>query len=153
MLESKYYTWNKRGSKMIINTGYKTFDKYITAISHGQCLGCGQFSLFIRPYNETTCNGYDFKLGELRQSDLKKFNDLYYTLRKHIESITQDKGCILYEFYTYKKENKNIVGFIVEQDGNFEIFEDGLFPTRKKNECLKFIVKVLKEEQEYFKRG
>ena len=50
---SKYYTWKKGGNKININTGFKSFDNYIVCISRGSCVGRGQTSFYIRPFNQT----------------------------------------------------------------------------------------------------
>ena len=49
---SKYYTWKKGGNKININTGFKSFDDYIVCISKGSCVGRGQTSFYIRPFNQ-----------------------------------------------------------------------------------------------------
>ena len=146
-MASKYYKWNKRGSKIIINSGYKTFDNYIDCISRGNCLSRGQKSFYIRPFMETKCNENNFELGHLRNYDLSMFNeDLDSNVKDYVNEITVNNGCILYEFYTYKNYVKKKVGYIVEQNGNFKIFVSGYYSRDKKRKCLEFIVNILKEE-------
>ena len=152
-MESKYYKWNKRGSRIIIDSGYKTFDNYINCISRGNVIGCGQTSLYIRAYNNTTCNGKTYEInekGELRNVDLIPFGNIDNNVRQYIEHITTDKSCILYEFYTYKNGVKNKVGYIVEQNGEFTIFNNSYYSKNKKQKCLEFITKILEEE---YQRG
>ena len=60
----------------------------------------------------------------------------------------ENKHCILYEFYTYKYGNKNKIGYIVEQDGKFTIFNNNYYAKNKKQKCLEFITKILQEELE-----
>lgn len=146
-MESKYYKWNKRGSRIIIDTGYKTFDNYIDCISHGNRLGGGQTSFYIRPYNKTECNGNIRKPDELRTYDLSMFDDLDRNVLNYVKRITTDNSCILYEFYTYKKDVKNKIGYIVEQNGTFKIFNNNTHNYwYKKQQCLETIVKVLEEK-------
>lgn len=146
---SKYYTWNKRGSRIVIDTGYKTFDNYIVCINRGNVVGGGQLSCYIRPYTETKCNGYDFKLGELRDTDLSNFNNLWGGVSEYVKSITNTRPCILYKFYTYKQGRENVVGYIVEQDGQYKTFVYGNDRIReKKLKCLDYIIQILKEEYE-----
>lgn len=144
---SKYYKWNKRGSRIIIDTGYKTFDNYIVCISRGQVIGGGQTSFSIRPYNETTCNGNNCEKGYLQKCDLDMFSPLDSNVYEYVRKITQDKGCMLYRFYTYKNNKMNIVGYIVEQDNKFKIFNNSCYAKAKKQKCLETIVKVLEEER------
>lgn len=145
---NKYYKWNKRGSRIIIDTGYKTFDNYIVCITTGQCIGGGQTSFYIRPYNETTCNGLEHEKGYLRNYDLSMFNNnLDYQVKEYVKNITENKGCLLYEFYTYKNGVENIVGFIVEQNDNYKIFNNSYYARAKKQKCLETIVKVLRNKR------
>ena len=146
-MESKYYKWNKRGSRIIINSGYKTFDNYIVCISRGNVLGGGQTSFYIRPYNEITCNGKTFEKGYLRDYDLSMFSGLDYDVKEYVKNITANQGCVLYKFYTYKYGIENIVGYIVEQNDNFKIFNNNYYYKNKKQKCLEFIVKILKEKR------
>ncbi|MBR2652848.1 MAG: hypothetical protein IKC22_00785 [Bacilli bacterium] len=149
-MESKYYKWNKRGSRIIIDSGYKTFDNYIVCISRGNVVGGGQTSFYIRPYNEITCNGKTFEKGHLRNYDLSMFSGLDYEVRKYVESITTNQSCVLYKFYTYKHGIENQVGYIVEQNGNFKIFNNSYYSKNKKQKCLEFITKILQEKYEIY---
>ena len=146
-MESKLYKWNKRGSRMIVDSGYKTFDNYIVAISHGNCVGGGQYSLYIRPFNETECYENTKEKGYYRNYDLSMFNRLNSNVKNYVESITENKGCILYEFYTMKNGEYNRIGYIVEQEGNYKIFNNNYYAWGKKQKCLEFIVEVLKEKE------
>lgn len=151
-MKSKYYKWNKRGSRIIIDSGYKTFDNYIDCISTGQVIGHGQFSWHIRPYNEIKCNGNIHEKGYLQNYDLSMFDNLNYDVRQYVKNITKNKGCMIYEFYTYKHDTKNKIGYIVEQDNKFTIFNDSYYSWNKKQKCLEFIVKILQEEGEKYVR-
>lgn len=59
-----------------INTGCKAFDKQTTSVMTGNVMANTMLSWYIRPRNETKCNGFDFKPGELQESDLKVFAQL-----------------------------------------------------------------------------
>lgn len=144
---SKYYKWNKRGSRIIIDSGYKTFDNYIVCISKGQVFGGGQTSFYIRAFNETICNGNIREKGHLRNYDLSMFTNLDYRVKKYVESITENKGCMLYKFYTYKNGIENLVGYIVEQNNEYKIFNTSYYSKIKKQKCLEFIVKILEEKK------
>ena len=48
--------YNKTGTRMIIDTGWKTFDKQVKLISTGNVFTDTQLSLFVRPYSMTECN-------------------------------------------------------------------------------------------------
>ena len=142
---SKYYKWNKRGSKIIIDTGYKSFDNYIVCIAKGNVLGGGQTSYYIRPRKETKCNNENYPMGELREHDLSVFN-LTAQVKKYVESITEDKGCMLYEFYFYRDTQLHVVGYITEQDNKYEILLYDHKNYDKKIKCLEYIIKILEEK-------
>ena len=144
-MASKYYKWNKRGSRIIIDSGYKTFDNYIVCISKGNVVGGGQTSFYIRPYNEITCNGIEHEKGYLRDYDLSMFPYLNSAVKEYVKSITTDKSCILYKFYTMKNGDENLVGYIVEQNNEYKIFNVSYYSKNKKQKCLEFITKILKE--------
>lgn len=142
---SKYYTWKKGGNKININTGYKSFDNYITYISRGNCIGRGQVSFYIRPYNETLCNGNENEKGKLRDFDLSMFGNLLDNgIRNRIKNITENIGCCLYVFST----KKGVFGYIIEQNKNYEIYIP-LYQKYfdKKYNCLKYIKLILEEER------
>lgn len=153
-MESKYYKWNKRGSRIIIDSGYKTFDNQVVCISTGNVIGGCQYSTYVRPYNETICNGNVYEKGYLRDYDMKYLEIPQYlntniNIKDYIYDITQYKSCIVYQFSTYNNNNtKNIFGIIVEQDNEFKIFNTSYINYNKKQKCLEFIVKILKEERE-----
>jgi hypothetical protein len=109
--------WNKSGMKMInFESANKTFNKYIVSVSHGNVIGGGQYSSFIRPYSAIKCNNQTFDKGHLRQFDLKHFS-LSYDLKKWIEE-RKELNFILYEFYHYRKGKRIIHGHIVQDVKN-----------------------------------
>lgn len=99
----KQAIWNKSGMKQILETGCKEFDKYITCVSTGNVVGGGQLSFYIRPYNETECNGFTREKGVLRKFDLESFKEIPNSVRKYVESVTIDNSVILYKFYHYNR--------------------------------------------------
>lgn len=106
----KKAVFNKRGTRQLIDTGWKTFDRQTNCISTGNVIANTQLSLYIRPYHETECNGYTFKPGELLEADLKSFR---YRPPDDVMDILRDKGreksVILYMFSTDEVVG-NIVG-------------------------------------------
>ena len=142
---SKYYTWKKGGNKININTGFKSFDNYIVCISSGNCIGKGQISFYIRPYNETFCNGKENKLGCLRDYDLSMFGNLLdTTIKNKVKSITESVGCTLYAFST----KRGVFGYIIEQNNKYDLYIPPYQICKdKKYNCLKYIEMILKEEK------
>ena len=142
---SKYYTWKKGGNKININTGFKSFDNYIVCISRGSCVGRGQTSFYIRPFNQTYCNGRENEKGHLRDYDLSIFGDLLdTTIKNKVKSITDTVGCMLYVFST----KRGVFGYIIEQNNKYELYIPPYQICRdKKYNCLKYIEMILKEEK------
>lgn len=105
MKEAKF---NK--TRMLVDTGWKTFDRQTNCISAGNVIANTQLSTYVRPYRETECNGLSFKPGELLEADLKAFG---YRPPDDVLGILRDKGrersVILYMFSTYETVG-NIVG-------------------------------------------
>ena len=146
-MENKLYKWNKSGSKIIINTGYREFDNYINCISKGNVISRGQLSGYIRPYNKVVCNGITNNKGQLRDYDLNMFRNLSSIVKDYIKNITNNEWCILYQYST----KKGVFGYIVEQNNNYKIFiKDSQFLGNKRLEqrynCLEYVVEILKEE-------
>lgn len=102
--------FNKKGTKQLVDTGWKTFDRQTNYISTGNVIANTQLSSYIRPYRETECNGLTFKPGELLMSDLKAFG---YGPPGDIMDILchkrRKRSVILYMFSTHEVVG-NIVG-------------------------------------------
>jgi hypothetical protein len=105
--------WNKTGMRMInFESEHKTFNHYIVSVCHGNVIGGGQYSSFIRPHSETECNGRENPPGHLRSFDLKLFH-LSYSVKKWLES-NPEKYIILYEFYHFSHGKKMIHGHVIQ---------------------------------------
>ena len=114
MKNSKFYTWSKSGNKMIINSDFKEFNKQTNLITSGNVIANTMWGLYIRPWNETECNGLTFKEGELFQQDLKHFN-ITRAMREYIKSL--NKQVILYEIFIYRNGKKDVIGWLIEDKG------------------------------------
>lgn len=93
--------FNKTGMKMLVTTGFKTFDKQTNYIGTGNVMANTQYSSFIRPWSETECNGFIRPCGELMYYDMKPFSE--YRIPIPIRDIIEDKerkeSVILYLFF------------------------------------------------------
>lgn len=130
----KKLLWGKSGNKCIVDTGCKTFDRYIDCISTGNVWGRGQFSSYIRPRSETECNGFTNAPGHLQNFDLKPFEErgMPHQVREYIEGCKEQ--VILYNFYHYRDGKRINHGFIVttgkyNQERHLKTFVTG--PTYK----------------------
>ena len=90
---------------MLFESLHKTFNKQVDSISRGNVIGDAQYSMYIRPFNETECNGMTFKNGELRAFDLKGFITLGVPnyIIEQVKNLTEDTKTILYLFKHYNK--------------------------------------------------
>ncbi|MBO7695721.1 MAG: hypothetical protein J6T10_24085 [Methanobrevibacter sp.] len=108
------YSWNKRGTRMLIDTGYRRFDKQTNYVSYGNVISNTQYSMYIRDKFETECNGSNCETGELRNFDLEYFTKYFDNNMK--EFFNQFFGrCCLYEFSVYNKKNnqREVIGWLV----------------------------------------
>ena len=100
--------WSKNGSKMLIDSGWKEFDRQTNVIATGNVYATTQFSSFIRPWKETECNGFTNPEGHLMDFDMKPFRT--FRIPRMIEDILVDKererSVILYMFFTRNKEGR-----------------------------------------------
>lgn len=119
---SKFYKWNKSGSRMILDTKLKTFNTQTDLITIGNVIADTQYSNYIRPYNEMECNGRTQPKGELRDYDLQFFT-LNEKVRNYVLKHTENENGILYQFHFYNaRKEKIIIGWIFEQNKQFDMF-------------------------------
>ena len=97
----KEHTYNKTGTRQLINSGWKEFDRQTNLLTTGNAYCNTQYSGFIRPYRKTSCNGFEFEQGHLLASDKKPFNK--FGIPERIETILNDQNrensVILYMFF------------------------------------------------------
>ena len=93
--------FNKRGTRQLIDSGYKLFDKQTNCICTGNVYANTQYSAIIRPYSQTRCNWTDFEPGQLMNTDLKPFRR--YGIPNFMYDILTDQtraeSLILYMFF------------------------------------------------------
>lgn len=101
----KQYVWNRTGTKQIINSGWKEFDRQTDFIGTGNVESHTQYSLCVRPFGETECNGYEFPEGHLMSVDLEPFQPFRIPGRilKILEDKNRRESYILYMFFTTDK--------------------------------------------------
>jgi len=110
MKKAKY---NKRGTRILLDTGWKEFDRQTNCITTGNAVCNTQMSTYIRPFSETECNGLVFRPGELMTFDLKPY--WKYSIPNRILETLEDKcrknSMILYMFFTTPSRKLGIVPF------------------------------------------
>lgn len=142
---SELYKYSKNGMKMIIDSGYKLFDKQTNYIGRGNVISNTQHSNYIRPYSETECNGQINEKGHLTNYDLQYFSIPNWLRKKIIEN---DEQVCLYEFMTYRNGEENIIGWLVEyKNGDIKtIVNTTTFYTKKYN-ALELCKKIIQEKR------
>lgn len=140
----KKAVFSKNGMKMLINTGFKTFDKQTNLITTGNVYASTQFSSYIRPWSKTECNGMDFPCGELLKYDLKPFSP--YTIpipiMRELYDETRTESLILYMFFIHRQGIKPLGWVLTDKNHKMKSwFVD--YWTWKREAAMKEIIKYI----------
>lgn len=107
---------------MKYTTGHKTYDRashgYITT---GNVISGGQYSMYVRGYKETACNGLINEPGHLQHYDLDSFawSDSYF--REKIKELASGtESVIAYCIRHYNGDDQMIHGYIIT-DTNYNV--------------------------------
>ncbi len=102
------------GNKQRLTTGHKTFDRQLMAVSSGQVLSSTQTAYCVRPYNEVVGPvGQAMRPGEGQQYDLRFFPDMPHQVRHYVTEATKTDPLLVHEFFTYRGEQKRVIGYIL----------------------------------------
>ncbi len=116
VIEKKY---SKNGMKLLIDSGFKTFDKQTNFIGTGNVISDTQYSSYIRPYSQVKCWGVeDRPLGELCKYDMQHFKNLPNRLRNLLLDENRKESYILYEFFIYRWNQKEPIFYIITDKNN-----------------------------------
>lgn len=141
-MDNILYKWSKSGNAMIVNSDFKEFNKQTNLITSGNVIANTIYGRYIRPYNETKCNGITFEKGELFDFDLKLFH-ISNNFKEYIKSL--ERQVILYEIFIYRNGKRDIIGWLVEDNG--KIICDLLKQTRgnynKRYSALDIVRKII----------
>lgn len=145
MKDSKFYIWNKSGSKMIINSEFKEFNKQTNLITSGNVIANTMYGNYIRPWNETECNGLTFEKGKLFESDLKYFK-ITQTIKDYIKGLNRE--IILYEIFIVRDGLRNVIGWIIQDGKQFTSFINSYSRrnSAKRYSALKIVKNILQEK-------
>lgn len=112
------------GNKMKFESECKTFNKQCDLITTGNVWGGVQFSQYIRPTNETECNGATFPPGQLRDYDLRPFglHQFPRVLEAVMEYADAGRPVILYKFRHFNGERETVHGFVIT-DTNYHLLK------------------------------
>lgn len=128
----KQHVYNPSGTRQLINSGWKLFDKQSNLITTGNAFTNTQSSSYIRPWTETECNGRMNPEGHLTNFDLQPFRK--YRIPPVIEKIVSDKGrkdpVILYMFYVWSKDQRVLPFCWVITDTNHKLLKYAIVTRR-----------------------
>jgi hypothetical protein len=79
-------------------------------------IGDVQLSGYVRPRNETECNGFTFERGHLQEYDLNwLLKDFPYYVKEFIRGLAyaENHSTIGYEFRLWNGQKKTVLGYVV----------------------------------------
>lgn len=131
-------------NKMLMESGHKTFDRQTNLVTTGNVIASTQYSGYIRPYEETECNGRTVRKGELQNFDLRPFGRLPYHVEKEVRAYAKEKSVILYMFFHYNGSGNKIIHGYVITDTDHQLIESYVTgPTHKSmnviEECKQYV--------------
>lgn len=101
-------------NKMHFESEHKTFNRQCKCIMTGNQIGDVVYSGYVRPYNETDCNGFTNPKGHLQEYDLNwLLKDVPYYVKDWIRKYAKTKSVIGYHFFYRNKERKIDIGYVV----------------------------------------
>lgn len=109
-MEEKY---NKRGN-LVINSGFKGFDKATNCLMLGNCIANLMLGWYIRSFEQTECNGCHNPKGHLMNYDLQMFQQ-YGINTKWVENFIKKNGkSILTMLNTNRSQKRDPFAFIIQ---------------------------------------
>ncbi len=106
-------TYSKRGN-LVINSGFKAFDKATNALMLGNCIANSMLGWYIRSYEQTECNGFQNPKGHLMNYDLKMFRP-YGLNAKWAENFIKSNGkSILTMLNTKGTQKREPFAFVIQ---------------------------------------
>ena len=99
---------SKNGMKMIVDSGWKEFDKQTNCLATGNVYASTQVSSFIRPYGQTECNGFTMPEGHLMNFDMNPFRNFRMPrdIEKALKDVNRRESVILYMFFVRNKDRR-----------------------------------------------
>lgn len=101
-------THTKDGMQQVINTGHANFDRQTNALGVGNFWGNTIHGSYIRPFQETHCNGFTNDPGWLQELDLDYFKRIG-TAKHILETVrkaARDKDVIFYALFHHYTNSK-----------------------------------------------
>ena len=102
-----------------MESGHKEFDRQCTCVSRGNVISDCQYSMYIRPFTETECNGKINEKGHLQAWDLDIFRLLPQDFREKVEVFSQSESVILYQF-GHQGRKRYVIDCYIVTTSNYE---------------------------------
>jgi len=101
-------------NRMKFESLHKTFNRQVSMITTGNQIGNTVLSAYIRPYNETKCNGFTNPPGHLQEYDLGWLvKEAPEIVKDWVREQGKTKSFILYLFFHWRNGNRIIHGAII----------------------------------------
>jgi len=130
-------------NKMKFESKHKTFNKQCTCISTGNQIGDVVLSSYVRPFNETECNGRINEKGHLQNYDLNWIlKDFAYYVKDWIRKNVIKESIIAYEFHHYDNHRKIVDGYVITDNKHklLEVWYEGNYKNQSAvDEAIKYI--------------
>lgn len=115
MASFKPHKWDST-NKMHIDSEFKTFNKQCSLISTGNVWSDCQFSNYIRAWKNVKNGSYIGTEGEFLKYDLKNFQHVPDKFYKTIWDKGRTQSVILYEFRTWRGNQKDVFAYVMTDD-------------------------------------
>lgn len=132
--------WTKNGMRQIIDSPHKTFNNKTNLIDNrGNLITNTQTAYYIRAYNETECNGFTYKQGELQEFDMKYLDGIAINYIRQ-----QDKN---HKFWASQFRLNNLICIMLLNLNTMELKVFDFSKNNKQNLLINWLVDYLFEKE------
>ena len=103
-------------NKMHFESEFKTFNRQTNYIGTGIIIANTQHSNYLRPWNEIKNYSYIGKPGDFCKYDFQGFREVPDRIKKIIFDKDRAHSVILYEFFIYINDTREIIGHVLTDD-------------------------------------
>ena len=121
--------FNEKGTRQLVNSGWKTFDGQTNYLGTGNVWASTQYSSYIRAYSDVKNGAHIGKPGDFLKYDLHAFQtqmipDSMMDLMKNTE---RKDSYILYEFFTLTKDGRREVFGHILTDKDYKLLSKQVY--------------------------
>ena len=111
-MAEKTKKWDSKGN-MIVESGWKLFDKQSNYIGTGNVWATTQYSSFIRPYSDVVNGGYIASPGDFLKFDMKAFKEIPFHIKDILLDKSRSESVCLYEFFVHIDGNREPFAYLL----------------------------------------